>query len=202
MKRFKYVCLIQKAMQGNTIVEKPKKPKKILVLKQYEPVKQTFVISEATQIGRGVTPEWAVKGREIPERFSDMDLLITILESRKVSRNHVGIFRGKDGSGDEDRFYVTDLNSKNGTSLNGRKLKKKEEAALSVGDKISLSGDLELKVAGIRNANQNHHALLVGNEGFNLVGVEPDLRMLAGQLNKRGFAGNITRYFSDGIMYI
>jgi hypothetical protein len=170
--------------------------KKILVLRQYEPVKQTFVISESTQIGRGISPEWAVKGREIPERFKDLDILITTLHSSQISRNHTGIFRGDDNNEDEETFYITDLNSLNGTYLNGERLRKEQEKALSIGDRIELSKDLELKITDIRNANQNHHALLVGNEGFNLVGVEPDLKKLAEQLNRRGFAGNIRTLLS------
>ena len=62
-------------------------------------------------------------------RFSDH-----VIRDGRVSRMHLEI----DHAGDQ--YFLTDLNSTNGTTVAGRRLNANERALLSPGDEISLGG--------------------------------------------------------------
>ncbi|CCE65456.1 hypothetical protein TPHA_0L00990 [Tetrapisispora phaffii CBS 4417] len=62
-------------------------------------------------------------------------------DSRVLSRNHAVLSCDpKDG-----QIYIRDLNSSNGTFLNGKKIKSNEEYAVKVGDVIDLGTDIDNK---------------------------------------------------------
>ena len=56
-----------------------------------------------------------------------------VLSRNTVSRLHVRIDQ------EEDRYYLTDLNSTNGTWVNGRKLEANERTELAAGDEVSIA---------------------------------------------------------------
>lgn len=166
--------------------------KQIIILKQEKPVNRIYVISGPTQIGRAQRLKWEVQNRKMPPQFSQLEAIISVEESTRVSRNHAGIYRGED-----DKFYIVDLNSKNHTFVNGENISSGSgdpvPKMLALGDMIAFSDDLELKVVGFKDVNRNNHCLLIGSDGGNLKGVKKDLDELEMQLVKRGFAGNIVK---------
>ncbi len=70
----------------------------------------------------------------------DIDLSQFAAEERGVSRCHVRI------SSRDILTYVTDLNSSNGTWLNGRRLAAQDERVLRSGDELRL-GNLKIKIS-------------------------------------------------------
>ncbi len=58
-----------------------------------------------------------------------------ISDNSSVSRTHANIIRKNDG------YYLMDLNTTNGTYINGRRLNSEQEVKLSSGDKIKLSNE-------------------------------------------------------------
>lgn len=70
--------------------------------------------------------------RDFPITFGKMQGRVTVvLEDRSVSRIHARIEAGEKG------LYVRDLNSRNGTCINGKKLLPDESAPLREGDQVS-----------------------------------------------------------------
>ena len=67
------------------------------------------------------------------------DLVDQVIEDKEISRRHARILWGG------GRFMVEDLNSTNGTSLNGRMLTPFEPSELHSGDMLKL-GQVELNV--------------------------------------------------------
>lgn len=170
--------------------------KQIMILKQEKPVNQTYVISGPTQIGRSYGLKWAVEDRKMPVQFRQLEAVISIEESIRVSRNHAGIYRD-----DDDKFYIVDLNSKNHTFVNGVDISSGSGSpvprVLALDDVIAFSDDLELKVTGFKEVNHNNHSLLIGCDGGNLRGVKKDLDELEMQLVKRGFEGNVVKLYNE-----
>ncbi len=164
--------------------------KNVLVLKQEKPYEQIYHIAGPTHLGRSSSLEWRIADREMPDEFKDLEVLIHIVGTDTVSRNHAGILPSEDGS-----FYLIDLNSSNGTFLNNKRVHGRER--LNVGDMVSIASTLDLIVMGIIPSDQNHHALFVGHEGGNLQGVRQDLYQLGKRLEERGFAGNIKELFNE-----
>lgn len=68
------------------------------------------------------------------------DVCDVVIPERKISRQHLKIFR------QQSDFYIEDLNSSNGTWLNGKKLE--GTSALFDGDEINLSGEASLRFFG------------------------------------------------------
>jgi len=169
--------------------------KKIIILKQDKPTEQIYAISGPTQIGRTDKNDWAIQERDMPQQFNQLEAVITVLNSSHISRNHAGIYNDENGN-----FYLIDLNSKNGTFLNGQNINpnrsKPKPHKLTKDDKILISADLELKVTGFKDTDYNNYALMVGCDGGNLKGVKEDLTQISQQLIKRGYAGNITQLYN------
>lgn len=70
--------------------------------------------------------------RDFPITFGKMQGRVTVvLEDRSVSRLHARIEAGEKG------LYVRDLNSRNGTCVNGKKLLPNEAEPLREGDQVS-----------------------------------------------------------------
>ncbi len=164
----------------------------IIILKQEKPVSQRYFISGSVQIGRAHDLNWAVEDRKIPPQFQQLEAVISIDEAEYASRNHAGIYRDNDG-----KFYLIDLNSLNHTFVNGRDISSESgnpvPRMLVLDDVISIPEDLELKVVGFKNSNQNNHCFMVGGE--NLMGVRKNLDELEAQLIKRGFEGNVVKLY-------
>lgn len=166
----------------------------ILVLRQDQPHQQRYMISWNTQVGRFPNLQWATD-RPIPKEFSKLEVLIQVLDSKALSRNHAAILRYKDG------FYIKDLNSKNGTRLNEINLNpskvKSARRKLRIGDRINFCTELELQVEAIKS-QQDNYAILVGSPGSAtdaLPGLEDTMSALVAQLDKRGYRGNIVRLY-------
>lgn len=158
---------------------------------------QRYVISGPTQIGRSITPrEWAVPERNKPNIFNELDLLITVEGSlRLISRNHIGIVP------EGNKTYLYDLNSANGTFLNGKRISKPEVLSfgdrISLGERFSILSPLEFVVTGEVDPLNNNHALLVGDPGSNLKGVSNDIKLVEIELAKRGYRNNIQTMFQS-----
>lgn len=89
----------------------------VLVILSKEHFGQTFIVEkDETMIGRGDRADFAI--------WDDL-----------ISREHCLIQRGDDG-----HFYIEDLQPKNTSSVNGKKLKKKQQ--LCYGDKITIGGTI------------------------------------------------------------
>lgn len=71
---------------------------------------------------------WKIKSALLLGRGSDCDIIIPL---RQVSRNHTRIFPGQDGA------IVEDLDSKNGTYINGQLVQ--EPTTLKDGDELQIS---------------------------------------------------------------
>jgi 3',5'-cyclic-nucleotide phosphodiesterase len=69
----------------------------------------------------------------------DFKSLVQAEELPAISRRHFAI----GGSGDE--FYIEDLNSKNGTMVNGERLAPGVRRTLNPGDEISVGNVLQLQ---------------------------------------------------------
>jgi hypothetical protein len=81
---------------------------------------------------------WIMENDDITiGRGSECDLT---LDERQISRQHVRIFR------DDNQFYLEDLNSKNGTWLNGNQMK--GTRVLTDGDEIHLALVIRLQFVG------------------------------------------------------
>ncbi len=157
----------------------------VLVLTQSEPVHNTFILGGPTQLGRLNTRSWFYKNREKPDRFEKLEAIIVIEGSFPVSRIHAGIYKDEMGN-----YLIEDLHSLNGTFVNGQRIGR--PVRLMNADRISL-GILDLYVEGLRPEIENNHALLVGHSSGELENTVPSLDLLADELDKRGFANNITR---------
>jgi hypothetical protein len=86
----------------------------------------------------------ALIGRRDEESGARPDL--DLREDDAVSRRHAWIFRR------DDRFYLRDLDSTNGTEVNGRRLEPEEFVPLYSGDEIRLGECVAIHVAGVERA--------------------------------------------------
>lgn len=80
---------------------------------------------------------WPIEDEVILGRDDNCDI---VLPERQVSREHIRIFR------QDKRFFVTDLNSSNGTWINGEKLKGTRE--IFDGDEIHVALAIRLRFLG------------------------------------------------------
>jgi len=130
-----------------------------------------------------------------PAEIGELERLITIADlppehREKVSRNHCAIYRFPEGA-----FYLRDMWSRNGTTLNGRRIGVDRPYPLHRRDVFSLAGAVGFEVAQIGDADAVNHALLVG--GIYGPSVKNDTRLMAEELGSRGFSGNITTLVED-----
>lgn len=161
-------------------------PEHVLYLNQRRPERRRFPISSPTQLGRWTLKEWARKDKQPSPFFEFINHLILIQGCNSVSRNHAIVYPLR---GD---YFITDLKSTNGTSVNGRGISSPRK--LSPGDAIGISS-LELTVSQASPQYLNNHALFVGDPGWNLRGIQNDMDKLAQQLRERGFGGNIIQMY-------
>ncbi len=82
--------------------------------------------------------QWAVnKDNIVLGRGEDSDI---VLAERQISRHHIRVYR------EGDRYFVEDLNSKNGTWVNGQQLKGSRE--LVDGDEIHVALAIRIRFIG------------------------------------------------------
>lgn len=162
-----------------------------------------------THLGRMNRVEHASE-RTLPEgALGHAKTAILIEDAPGISRNHaiVQYERGK--------WYITDLNSANGTYVNGKRIEQGTPKKIGNGDIIKIGekeflfisrGRITDSIFGMEDGltasvgiRKNNFALLVGNPGFpHLKGVEPDIKSMERLLNGRaGFNGNITTLFRE-----
>lgn len=159
---------------------------------------QVIMLDGITHLGRsnGVVDH---KVRDTPSDLRDANVAVYIKDA-EVSRNHALIYPPQNGT----CGVLEDLNSLNGTFLNGRRLDAGKKEHLTVGDNISLGNilfDYQLveyapasSVFSASGDSQQHglnYALMVGCEGGNLHGVVNDVKKLRRLFEERGFDGNI-----------
>lgn len=161
---------------------------KILSIMERGTGREVFIGKNA-QIGRYNKVEWATE-RTKPVEFDGLELVVQIdgPSSEEISRNHCGIY-----SEGNNEFSIIDLNSLNGTQLNGQKLEGGKKYPLKPGSAITLSNRLTFDVLGYIDPDNNNYSLLIGHDGGNLKGVKNDLDVIEEELSRRGFAGNIKR---------
>ncbi|MFA6462190.1 MAG: caspase family protein [Candidatus Woesearchaeota archaeon] len=131
-------------------------------------------------------------GRARPGKFNEARIVVQIDgERNQVSRNHALLFP------EEERYYLRDLHSANGTTLNGIKIGGGIDQLLTEGDLIVLAPGCDKGVEFQFNyfpktSEDQNFALLVGNSGYNLQGVQPDILEMKRLLSlRKGFGGNI-----------
>jgi len=139
-----------------------------------------FSISRNAQIGRNATIAWAVDERERPPVADNLEMAVTVKGDNMVSRNYAAVVI------DENSARLYDLNSANGTYVNGERVSSRG-CNLRLGDLINLGGAITALQVEQIFSDLNYRALLVGNDGGNLRGVENDLRALEKLLRERGF---------------
>jgi DNA-binding winged helix-turn-helix (wHTH) protein len=133
--------------------------------------KPVLIIHEGEQAGQ----RWTIREDELViGRGGECDL---VLPERQVSREHIRIFR------DRDVYYLEDLDSKNGTWVNGRQIKA-TSVPLKDGDEIQIALAVKITFVGSEATapllmDELPHALgrLVINQGSRRVyirGVEVD----------------------------
>jgi len=161
-------------------------------------------IDRSTHIGRaGATPSLTPRnfqeatGRPLPAEFHDAEICFQ-LDSQEVSRNHALIRRYSRLGGLLIGYEVIDLNSKNGTGVNG---KKKQRSDLEPGMRVTF-GDIEFEVRYKESSGLNY-ALLVGSDGGHLRGVSTDIVKMQDFWRKRkGFTTeNITALINGFATY-
>jgi len=162
----------------------------VLVLRQTQPSLQTYAISRATQLGRGMTAgEWAVPEREQPPEFDALETII-VLNDISISRNHLAIFR-RNG-----QYVALDLNSLYGSRVDGRNINPDREnprpVLLGVGNEIRI-GPYSMTV---EKGKVEHFALLIGAGEDNTGAAENDVDSLARVLSERGY-GNVRKMGLD-----
>ena len=162
----------------------------VVLLRQISPQRK-IALSGPTQIGRydsDQKDQWAVPEREQPSEFGQLELIITVARSTKISRNHAAIIPNEEGA------YLLDLNSKNGTYLNGENinLERREPLPhdLAEGDIISIARELEFRV---EYSVTNNYALLVGAGEDHDGAAQRDIDALGDILEQRGFLGNVKK---------
>lgn len=97
--------------------------------------KPVLLIHEGEKAGQ----RWTLREeRLVIGRGGECDL---VLPERQVSREHIHIFREGDG------YYMTDLDSKNGTWLNGKQVKA-ETVPLKDGDEIQIALAVKITFVG------------------------------------------------------
>jgi len=148
-----------------------------------------YVVSGPTHIGRADDIDWKTN-RAIPEIFKDLETHLQFKDAI-VSRNHAGIIPVHEG-----QYSIIDLGSANGTYLNCKRLPSNVLSVLEEGSQIGIGSYRlfvgERKVSAPESLVQNENiALLVGNPGWNLRGVENDLERIGKLLKERGYRGGI-----------
>jgi len=98
--------------------------------------KPVLIIHEGEKAGQ----RWTIQNEEmVIGRGGECDL---VLPERQVSREHIRIYRGTDGN-----YYMEDLNSKNGTWLNGKQVKA-ATVPLRDGDEIQIALAVKMTFVG------------------------------------------------------
>ncbi len=87
--------------------------------------------------GKYANQHWAIKDEAILGRDDTCDI---VLPERQVSRQHIRIYK------DKDRFFLTDLESRNGTWVNGEKLEGTRE--IFDGDEIHVALAIRMQFIG------------------------------------------------------
>ncbi len=160
---------------------------RILTLRQLG-TEPSITISRSALLGR--EPDASRLFLPLPAEIGELERLITIADlpsenRERVSKNHCAIYRFPEGA-----FYLRDMLSRNGTTLNGRQIKQDRPYLLHRRDVFSLAGTVGFEVARIGDTDPVNHALLVG--GIYGASVKNDIRLMEEELGSRGFKGNIT----------
>lgn len=138
------------------------------------------------------------KVRDTPSDIKDAKIAVYI-DAPSVSRNHAIIYPPYNGT----PGMLEDLNSLNGTHINGRRIAPGFKNHLSAGDTISFESvsldyfplnappESSVFTACGEASHGVNYGLMVGCDGGNLKGVINDVKKLSHILEERGFEGNI-----------
>ncbi len=159
---------------------------------------QIVRFDEVMHFGRGEELK-DYQARETPGAFRDAAFAVQFFHPNAngkgdtVSRNHFLMYPPGVQGGLGDGFGIRDLNSLNGTYLNGGRLEPGELVSVSGDDVVSMvkPGDVDFRFERVSDAVNDHHALMVAHPGWNLRGVTGDAKDLKGEIEKRGFRDNI-----------
>jgi hypothetical protein len=160
---------------------------------------QDVIIDGIVHIGR--SPNLVdYRARVTPAAFKDAETIIVVREPNSlVSRNHLLIYPP---DATMTTFSLLDLNSANGTFVNGKKIGTAVRIPLNAGDVIDLGGIEKVQINpenGVLHASARftftplaatelkHLAVMVGQPGWNLQGVGNDLDQLGTELRARHF---------------
>ncbi|MBT4604700.1 FHA domain-containing protein [archaeon] len=141
---------------------------------------QVINLTGNTELGRSHSPlgEWLRSDRPIPAIYSSLETRIVVEGSKLVSGNHAGIIQDNAGN-----FYLQDLRSKNGTTLNGRRIQPEIQYRLHEDDRVRLC-DVGYRVS---LGEAKNYALLVGAGSDNIGASEGDVKRLSDLLGQRGY---------------
>lgn len=148
---------------------------------------QVVFIDNITHLGRS---EEVVdcNARATPKEIGDARVAI-LIGDQYTSRNHALLYP-KDGA---ERSSILDLNSMNGTYINGNRLIPGRKYPITSGDNIALGPMVKFRYDTLEDYERAnpHYGLMVAHNGGNLLGVENDVSFLRREFERRGFEGNI-----------
>lgn len=165
----------------------------LLELQQLPQSYLKLVVSGNAMLGSATSMEWAVPERQMPSEFASLEKVVQVEGDPFISRNHAGVLFDIA----KKKFVLIDLNSKNGTIINGKVITRE---TLSKGDIISLGATMFL--VDFKSADSNHHAILVSHDGGNLRGTQEDVNQLSDRIYKRGFGDNVIKLYNPNKLQI
>jgi len=152
---------------------------------------QKIVIDRVTHLGRS-SKKKCCTSRVSMSTIRDAKVIVKIQpvnDDSQVSRNHAMIYPPL--TEDDETFGVRDLNSSNGTTVNGKEIPAHRRIPLKKGDVICLGNEISFVFDLIPDEQNINYGLMIGHWGGNLKGTSQDVEVLKKELEKRGFKGNL-----------
>ncbi len=152
---------------------------------------QVFNLTKNTEFGRGKFEEgrWQVEDRTIPDIFDSLEARIIVEDNPHVSRNHAGIIQA------DGQFWLHDLDTPNGTYVNGQKIASNQPRLLKHLDHLSLDhnprgkGDNRARMDFLVKLTQcDNYAILVGAGSDHIGCSEADVAQMSRYLGQRGYS--------------
>ncbi|MBS3068451.1 FHA domain-containing protein [Candidatus Micrarchaeota archaeon] len=161
-----------------------------LVFRDLSGSKRRIILDKNTHLGRVPFPEHR-SPRELPPVFKKAQIAVLVENDGHISRNHALLVR------EDEQWVLHDLNSLNGTRVNGESLPRGGERTLRSGDIIKIAHTP--LVFSPHEGEIENFALLVGNPGFPpLRGIENDIDSMQDVLSDRkNFPGNVSTLSRD-----
>ena len=152
---------------------------------------QKVVIDKVTHLGRSSKKKCCTPSVSMTT-LKDAKVIVKIQttnDDSQVSRNHALVYPPlTEGS---KVSYIRDLNSSNGTTVNGKEIPANRKVPLKKGDVICLGNEISFAFDLVPDDRNINYGLMIGHWGGNLKGTSKDVEELKKELEKRGFEGKI-----------